>query len=73
MKRIENTREMGKAVNGVQQIVADVMVSTEADLTGLADAITGVKLMPGSIALVVQTGVFYVLDDDGEWYTKEVE
>ena len=43
---------------------------TTADLPA-KDALSGYELSIGSVALIVQTGDFYVLGSDGTWYAAD--
>lgn len=56
-------------LEGVSEVVAEIDVDTADELPGI-DEISGIHLHQGSVAYVIRTGVFYVLDSDGKWYTR---
>ena len=66
MVRIEGTRwdDGGKAV-------FDLQVSASDELPDLGQVIAGLKVAAGTIAQVIQTGKWYTLDADGDWYDKD--
>lgn len=74
MVRIEGTpREISYGRGGELQHVVDLQVSTIAELPDKGDVVGGGKLMPGSIAQIIQTGQWATLDEDGKWYADGEE
>ena len=72
MKRIERKR----GIDSVGNTVIDLQVSIESDLPtlgGKLDANDNMTVGAGSIAQIIQTGVFATLDDDGKWYANGEE
>lgn len=55
---------------GVSEVVAEIDVDTADELPKI-DGISGILLHQGSIAYVIRSGEFYVLDGDGKWYNSE--
>ena len=68
MVRIENVRKQISADGTSVSAVVDLQVSTAAELPAKDAQIGTIKVSPGSIAQVIQTGVFYTLDANGTWY-----
>lgn len=66
MVRIEKFRSNDGAGNAV----LDLQVSTVAELPDKDEKVLNVTVRAGSIAQVIQTGAFYTLDDDGNWYDQ---
>lgn len=67
MVRAEKVRDVD--ANG--RAVLDLQVSTVAELPTLNNLLPGSSryiVAAGSIAQVVQTGAWYTLDADGNWY-----
>lgn len=70
MLRIEKKRFSDGAGNAV----VDIQVSTAAELPTKGETIGfSIKVKAGSIAQVIQTGVFATLDEDGKWYADGSE
>lgn len=67
MIRVENVREVD--MNG--KAVLDLQVSTVSELpthNALLPGSSRYVVAAGSIAQVVQTGAWYTLDENGNWY-----
>jgi hypothetical protein len=67
MIRVESVRDVD--ANG--RAVLDLQVSTVAELPTLNNLLPGSSryiVAAGSIAQVVQTGAWYTLDENGQWY-----
>lgn len=65
MVRVEKPR----SVDGNMNAVLDLQVSTTADLPEIGDEVGGYIVCAGSIAEIIQSGVFATLDDDNKWYS----
>ena len=50
--------------------VVDLQVSTTDELPTIGENIDGIIIAAGSIAQVIQSGVYFTLDDDGTWYNS---
>lgn len=68
MVRIENVRDRRYSTDGAMFAVADLQVSTAAELPALGDTVGGAQVQAGSIAQIIQTGQWATLDEDGKWY-----
>lgn len=67
MLRIERKRFQ----DGNGNAVLDLQVSTVGELPTIGEEIGyRIKVSAGSVAQVIQTGVFYTLDDNGTWYDE---
>ena len=53
-----------------RKIRADIIVSTSAELPATT-GFTDFELTAGTVAYVIQTGEFYVLDANGKWYNSD--
>lgn len=53
--------------------VVDLQVSTPEELPALNENVEGIIIAAGSIAQIIQTGEFAVLDEDGKWYANGSE
>lgn len=51
--------------------VVDLQVSTIDELPAIGENIDGIIIAAGSIAQVIQSGVYFTLDDDGTWYDSD--
>jgi hypothetical protein len=51
--------------------VLDLQVSTTAELPAKDSEVTIWKVLPGSIAQVIQSGIFCTLDYNGKWYDSD--
>ena len=67
MLRVEKPRYNEGNQNGV----LDIQVSTAAELPSLGDTVCGLKIQSGSIAQIIQSGVWATLDADGSWYDTD--
>lgn len=70
MVRIENVRKQISSDGTSVSAVVDLQVSTTAELPDKGEQIGTIKIMPGSIAQVIQAGGFYTLDSNGTWYDE---
>lgn len=68
---VENKREIIASANGSAAAKLDIQVSTAADLPEKDAIIGGFRIQPGSIAQIIQTGVFVTMDEDGRWYPEQ--
>ena len=73
MLRIEGMRETRITLNGQPTSVFDIQVSTAEELPAKDEVVGGAKIGAGSIAQIIQTGVFATLDEDGIWYANGEE
>ena len=64
MIRIEQVRE---DITRDKKVV-DIQVSTSQELPALNENVDGIIIAAGSIAQVIQTGKWFTLDENGEWY-----
>lgn len=64
MIRIEQVRE---DITRDKKVV-DIQVSTSQELPALNENVGGIIIAAGSIAQVIQTGKWFTLDENGEWY-----
>lgn len=71
MQRIENIRASWTDSTGVRHIVADLQVSTADELPALGGYVGVNVIEAGTIAQIIQTGAWYTLDDDGDWYDTD--
>ena len=70
MVRIERVRWN----DGAGRAVLDLQVSTSAELPNKGSTIGyRMTVCAGSIAQIIQTGVYATLDDDGNWYADGSE
>lgn len=68
MVQVERIRRVYTVVEGAQQAIVDLNVSTVAELPEMNAIADGIRVLPNSIANITQTGEWYKLDDDGKWY-----
>lgn len=69
MKRIEGKpREIKRVTDGKIVAVLDIQVSTTDDLPHIGDEFENYIVAAGTIAQVIQDGVFLTLDDDDNYY-----
>ena len=68
MAQIEQVRRIISYNSGFPVAVLDLQVSTVAELPALNALVGGCLVAAGSIAQVIQTGAWYTLDADGQWY-----
>lgn len=75
MKRVEgHPREIiGHDENGVMLAVADLQVSTRADLPSEGEIVGDLIPQPGSIAQIIQECEFVTMDADFAWYPEAEE
>lgn len=67
MVRVERER----ARDGAGNAVLDLQVSTVGELPAIGAEIGyRMKVSAGSVSQVIQSGVFYTLDDNGTWYDE---
>ena len=68
MVQIEQTRRIISYNSGFPVAVLDLQCSAVSDLPALNALVGGALVAAGSIAQVIQTGAWYTLDADGQWY-----
>lgn len=68
MVQIEQVRRIISYNSGFPVAVVDLQVSAVSDLPALNALIGGSLIAAGSIAQVIQTGAWYTLDSNGQWY-----
>ena len=68
MVQIEQTRRIISYNSGFPVTVLDLQCSAVSDLPALNALVNGALVAAGSIAQVIQTGAWYTLDADGQWY-----
>ena len=69
MVRIENVREdVYDPVTGIHTCVLDLQTSKVSELKEKYSFIGGVRIAPGSISQLIETGDYVTLNDDGSWY-----
>lgn len=73
MVRIERIRKVVAVAEGAQQVIADLQASTAEELPALNGVVEGCKILAGSIAQIIQTGVWMTLDANGTWYASRTE
>lgn len=71
MFRIESVRE----IDGQNNAVMDIQVSTASDLPSLGDLVSGagyvnIKVAAGTFAQIIQTNAGVTLDSNGNWYPE---
>lgn len=71
MVSIEKIRKVYAVAKGVQQAKVDLNVSTVAELPEMYAVVDGIRVLPNSIANITQTGEWYKLDNDGNWYNQD--
>lgn len=71
MVQVERIRRFYAVVEGAQQAIVDLNVSTVAELPEKNAIADGIRVLPNSIASITQTGAWYKLDDDGNWYNQD--
>ena len=69
MLRVERVR----VNDGSGNAVIDFQASTVSDLPTKGASFGSLKVCAGSIAQIIQTGVFATLDEDGKWYADGSE
>lgn len=68
---VEKVREVHASANGNHSAKLDIQVSTATDLPELNGNVGGFKILPGSIAQIIQADAYVTLDDDGTWYPEQ--
>ena len=71
MVQVERIRRVYAVVEGAQQAIVDLNVSTVAELPEMNAIADGIRVLPNSIANITQTGEWYKLDNDGNWYNQD--
>lgn len=71
MVSIEKIRKVYAVAEGAQQAIVDLNVSTVAELPEMNAVVDGIRVLPNSFANITQTGEWYKLDDDGNWYNQD--
>lgn len=69
MTRLSNSHVIAY-INETSHIIGEIFVDEVSELP-TADGIDGYELVQGSIAYVIHSGKFYVMDSDGKWCSSE--